>query len=296
MYSYLANPRATREVLDQFGFTTKHHLGQNFLVSDAVIGHILELADLKETDTVLEVGPGIGTLTCALLPRAQAVVSLEADRSLEPVLQETCAQRLDHLRILWGDALRLDPQDIQKAFAELGCREAPDAFVSNLPYQVAATVLLRFFQVLDPLKRAVVMVQCEVADRIVAQPGSKEYGAYTVKLRLFAQVTGRFNVSPSNFMPQPHVESCVVRLERCPQKALTNEELQKVFQVVNAAFCQRRKTIRNAMSSAGFDKNMLDVAFAKAGIEPSARAERLEVDQFIDLERALDKAGFRITP
>ncbi len=273
MYSHLANVRATREVLERFGMATKHRLGQNFLINDDVIGKIIRLADLSEQDVVLEVGPGIGTLSVALLDAAGKVVAVEADRELEAVLGETCVPT-GRFELVMGDALKVIPDHLP---------EAPTAFVSNLPYQVAATLILGVFQSLPSVREAVVMVQAEVADRIAAHPGTKAYGAYTAKLALYGRVTGRFEVGPGNFMPPPHVDSAVVRIERAPiEDAPANTPA-----VIDAAFAQRRKTIRNSMAAKGFDKALLDAAFEQTGISPSCRAETLDVEQFVSLARAL---------
>lgn len=279
--SPLANPRATREVLERFGFVTKHRLGQNFLVDDAVVRHILQLAELTLQDKVLEVGPGIGTLTLALLAHTHEVLALEADLSLQPVLEELQLRYPNRLDIVWGDALKLIPA----AVADV----APNKFVSNLPYQVAATLILQALIELPSLERFVVMVQAEVADRISAVPNTKAYGAYTAKLGLYAQVTGRFGVSHASFMPAPHVESAVVRIER--RAVPTNCELSYVADVIDAAFAQRRKTIRNSMAARGFEKAVLDQAFERAGIEGSRRAETLSVEDFIGLAEAIQEAS-----
>ena len=277
--SYLANPRETRAVLERHGLALKHRLGQNFLVNDDVIRRILDLAELTEDDVVYEVGPGIGTLTVAMLARAQRVVAVEADRTLPDVLAQTCARDGEKLAIVQGDALRVTPAELEAAAGA-----CPNKLVSNLPYQVAATVILGAFQDMPSVGRAVVMVQAEVADRISARPGTKAYGAYTAKLGLFGQVTGRFEVGPHNFMPPPHVDSAVVRIDRTPPAC---DDPASVAHVIDAAFAQRRKTIRNSMAAGGFAKDALDEAFAAADIDPRTRAERLATDDFIRLARAL---------
>lgn len=280
--SPLANPGATRGLLEDYGLATKHRLGQNFLIDNHVIEKIMDLAALSDAERVLEVGPGIGTLTLALLQDAGRVVSIEADRELEPVL-ETHALEHDNFSFIMGDALRVEPG----AIAEAAGGE-PTVFVSNLPYNVAATIILQFFQTMPHLGRVVVMVQKEVADRIAAQPGTKAYGGYTAKLALFARVTGRFEVPPRCFMPAPHVDSAVVRLERTGANGgLADTDIRAVCGVIDAAFAQRRKTIRNSMSANGFDKADLDRAFGKAGIASTARAETLGVEDFIRLTKAL---------
>lgn len=301
--SPLANFSATRELLDEFGLATKHKFGQNFLVDNHVIERICELAELTGTECVLEVGPGIGTLTLALVQEAARVVSIEMDTALEPVLFAHAADYANFTYIM-GDALRVPNERIEEAAGVV-----PTHFISNLPYNVAATIILDFFERMPALKRAVVMVQKEVADRIAAQPGTKDYGAYTVKLSLYAQVTGRFEVPPRCFMPAPHVDSAVIRLDRLTMETASNVGgarvpddqpkgtvpfggdsgvgIAAVCRVVDAAFAQRRKTIRNSMSANGFDKQALDAAFEACGIAPTSRAETLSVSDFVCLAEAL---------
>lgn len=283
--SPLANPTATREMLEAFGLATKHRLGQNFLIDNHVIERIMELAELSGDERVLEVGPGIGTLTLALLQEAGHVTSIEADPELEQVLR---AHAVDHanFNFIMGDALEVPPAAIAEA-----SDGDPTVLVANLPYNVAATIILQFFQEMPSLERAVVMVQKEVADRIAAHAGTKAYGAYTVKLSLYGEVTGRFEVPPRCFMPAPHVDSAVVRIDRVGAHGVAPLDLassrERVAQVVDAAFAQRRKTIRNSMGSNGFDKDALDAAFDQTGISPTARAEALERADFIRLAMAL---------
>lgn len=292
--SPLANPTATREMLEAFGLATKHRLGQNFLVDNHVIERIMALADLSGSERVLEVGPGIGTLTLALLQEAAHVTSIEMDSELEQVL---AAHAMDHdnFSFIMGDALAVPPT----AIAEASGGE-PTMLVANLPYNVAATIILQFFQTMPSLTRAVVMVQKEVADRIAAVAGTKAYGAYTVKLSLHGEVTGRFEVPPRCFMPAPHVDSAVVRIDRvdalacaglaCLESDYAPIDAACVSRVVDAAFAQRRKTIRNSMSSNGFDKAALDVAFEACGIASTARAEALTTDEFIKLAAVLSES------
>lgn len=301
--SWLANQRATKETLERFGLATKYRLGQNFLVQDHIIEKIVQLAEVQPTDVIVEVGPGLGTLTVALLDNALAVCSLEADSELEQVLAVTCKEpHPDSFALVMGDALAITPQKLSEAYSSLPAvaqdaapsAPMPTKFVSNLPYQVAATLILKFFQEFPSLERAVVMVQAEVADRIAAKPSTKAYGAYTAKLSLFAQATGRFEVGPGNFMPPPRVNSAVVRLDRTQarnpvtSKLLSEEELLHTMRVIDAAFAQRRKTIRNSMSASGFDKDKLDQAFLATGIAPTVRAEVLTSQDFICLAAALE--------
>lgn len=287
--SPLASPTATREMLEAFGLATKHRLGQNFLIDNHVIERIMALAELTGSERVLEVGPGIGTLTLALVQEATRVTSIEMDTELEPVLS---AHAMDHsnFRFIMGDALAVPPAAIAEALDG-----EPELLVANLPYNVAATIILQFFQTMPSLRRAVVMVQKEVADRIAAVPGTKAYGAYTVKLSLYGEVTGRFEVPPRCFMPAPHVDSAVVRIDRVDASdaegvGAASADTAAVARVVDAAFAQRRKTIRNSMSSNGFDKDALDAAFEACGISPTARAEALTTEDFIALAASLTSA------
>lgn len=280
--SWLANSRETRAVLSRHGFYLKRRLGQNFLVDDSVVRRILGLAELTAADRVLEVGPGIGTLTVALLGTGAQVVAIEADRELPKVLAETCADDGERLTLISGDALKVIPTGL----ADLG-EATPNKLVSNLPYQVAATVILKALVELDSVSRLVVMVQAEVADRIAAHPSTKAYGAYTAKLSLLARVSGRFEVSPSSFMPPPHVMSSVVRIER--DEVVSKDEYARCARLIDAAFAQRRKTIRNSLQARGFEREALDAAFERCDIAGSVRAETLSAQDFIRLARALEE-------
>ncbi len=316
-YSPLASPSATRAVLEQHGLFTKKSLGQNFLINDAVIAKILQLAELNQKDYVLEVGPGIGTLTLALLQEVGGVVSVEQDSDLIPVLAQTCAEWKDRFALIQKDALDLQKEELEEVCATLSSREGsapsklPNKLVANLPYAVAATLVLDFFQRFSFLESATVMVQKEVADRMMARPGNKNYGAYTVKLSLYAEPVGRFTVGPNNFFPPPHVDSAVIRLNRRVPAALSQkiEELKNArfgkradldltsalrwasCHMAEAAFCTRRKTLANSckayFSSRGEEGKRiiphLPQIFEKLGLDGRCRGEQLCLEQFIDL-------------
>lgn len=279
-HSPLATPSETLAVLKRHGLATKKSLGQHFLVDDNVVGRILALADLTGTETVLEVGPGIGTLTVALCEHAGAVVAVERDSDLLPVLAETTAGCW-RLAVVRADAVAVSPDQLAEPFGP------PTALVANLPYAVAATVVLRFFEELPSLTSATVMVQAEVADRMAAKPGGKEFGSYSVKLRLFARPEGRFAVSRTCFMPPPRVDSAVLRLVRHP---LTTDRalLGEAARAAEAAFSQRRKTIRNSLrSTLELDGTTVDAVLDAAQIDGSVRAETLEPERFLALAEAL---------
>lgn len=279
-YSHLATPTATRAVLDYHGLSTKKSLGQHFLIDDNTVGRILALAGVSSEDVVLEVGPGIGTLTVALLPLVRGLVAVERDDDLVPVLVETTAQDSEKFALVHADAVSVDPAELSQPFGV-----APVALVANLPYGVAATVVLRFFEIMPSLQSATVMVQAEVADRMAANPGTKDYGAYTVKLRLLARAAGRFSVSRTAFLPPPRVDSAVIRLERSP---LSEDPalLRGAARLAEAAFAQRRKTIRNSMrSTMGAGAEHLDAVLEAAGVAPSLRGETLSAETYLELAR-----------
>ena len=283
-----ATPKATREVLERHSLYTKYALGQNFLVNDDIIRKIVELADLQPEDRVLEVGPGIGTLTAALLKCSSYVTSIEMDYDLPEVLADTLAPWAERFMLLRMNALDLEINDFPSdQFSNL-----PNKLVSNLPYAVAATVALGYFQRFDFLDSATVMVQREVAERMMARPGTKTYGAYTVKLSMYAQATGYFPVSSTNFFPPPRVESTVIRLDRVPShdetgRELTSEELQAVCTMADAAFANRRKTVSNSCKIYFSDRpdivERLPEMFERADIDPRRRGETLAQREFIQL-------------
>jgi 16S rRNA (adenine1518-N6/adenine1519-N6)-dimethyltransferase len=279
-HSPLATPKATIAVLARHGLATKKSFGQHFLVDDNVIGRILALAALTPDDVVLEVGPGIGTLTVALCGAADAVVAVERDRDLLPALAETTADCAG-LALVRADALDVTPEQLAAPHGP------PTTLVANLPYQVAATLVLRFFQELPSLQSATVMVQAEVANRMAAAPGGKEYGAYTVKLRLLARPAGRFTVPRTVFLPPPRVDSAVLRLERLTRPE-PPEVLERAAAVATAAFAQRRKTVRNSLIAAsGIRVETIDAALRDAGIDGRRRAETLDVDEYVTLAQLM---------
>lgn len=316
--SPLASVSATRQVLDRHGLATKKALGQNFLVNDDVLAKIVSLAELGRDDMVLEVGPGIGTLTIALLKSACCVVSVERDADLPAVLEETCAPWADAFRLISKDALELTASDVEAASASLGQAGLPTKFVANLPYAVAATIILDFFERFGWLRSATVMVQKEVADRIMAKPGSKNYGAYTVKLGLRAQPSGRFLVGPGNFFPPPHVDSSVIRLDRRVPDAVAEaartmgalrvdaggdgaeELIRATCTMADAAFATRRKTLSNScktyFSGRGAEgkrvAQQLPWLFEAADIDPKRRGESLDQQEFVRLGAAYLKLRF----
>ena len=282
-FSPLASPSATRAALERHGVVLRKSLGQHFLVDDNVVGRILTLASLTREMHVLEIGTGIGTLTAALCTAAGAVVAVERDAALLPALEELVTV-CPGLQIVHADAVRVAVDEITTTLGP------PVALVANLPYAVAATVVLRCFEEIPSLASATVMVQAEVADRMAAAPGGKDYGAYTVKLALRARPAGRFAVSRSCFMPPPRVDSSVLRLERMP--ARDPALVRAADSLAAAAFAQRRKTLRNSVAAAtGWQPTRFDEALAAAKIDGSRRAEALSVDEYLVLAAEVRKCG-----
>lgn len=286
-HSYLANPRRTKEVMDGFGLSAKHSLGQNFLIDDNVIGKILHMSGVDSmpegsNESVLEIGPGIGTLTVAMLEHAK-VIAIERDDDLLCVLDKTTEDFDGRLHLIHDDALKVTAEEIDHASQALDA-SIPEMLVSNLPYGIAATVILDQFERFSFIRSMTVMVQSEVADRICASPCSKEYGAYTVKLSLLAHAVDRFQVPPSCFMPAPHVESSVIRLERNTEK--TDPALiEAACDLADAAFAQRRKTIRNSMQSR-YPRDVVDELLSACNILPTTRGETLDPEVFLEMAHA----------
>lgn len=286
--SDLASPSATRAILDRFDLAPKKSFGQNFLVNDDVIRKILELSGVSFDDAVLEVGPGIGTLTNALLKHVRAVVAVERDADLPFVLAHTLQKWEDRFHLVKKDALDLKVDDMGDL--------RPNLFVANLPYSVAATLVLDYFWRFPFIDSATVMVQREVAERMMAKPGTKNYGAYTVKLSMVAEPVGHFIVKPDSFMPRPHVDSAVIRLNRIA--SIDDEHDKEVVNIASimaeAAFESRRKTISNSMRTylSGGDVvrgrilAVLDELFGATGIDPQIRGERLAKQDYLALATA----------
>lgn len=271
-------------MLERHGLYTRKSLGQHFLIDDNVVGRIIDLARLVPGEPVLEIGPGIGTLTDALLAAGAPVVAVEYDTRLLPALAEL-AQDAAALTVVHADAVSVD---VTRLVTPAG---PPVALVANLPYAVAATVVLRFFQEVPSLTRAVVMVQSEVADRMSAVPGTKAYGAYTVKLGLRARAGERFAVPRSCFLPPPRVDSAVISLDRV-SRDLDAPAMAAAARAADAAFSQRRKTLRNSLG-AGLGVAPAEAAMLldAAGIDGSVRAENVSAGEYIRLGHVLRERG-----
>jgi len=278
----LLDPTAIRELASQLGLRPSKQRGQNFVTDANTVRRIVATAQVNENDVVLEVGPGLGSLTLALLQTARRVIAIEIDDVLAAQLPQTVAARVPDraaaLTVINADALRVDAMP-----------EPPTAVVANLPYNVAVPVLLHLLATFDSWSHGLVMVQAEVADRLAARPGSKIYGVPSVKVAWYAAATKAGTVSPTVFWPVPNVESGLVAINRRPHPVSTATRRQ-VFAVVDAAFSQRRKMLRSALAGLTGSSAAAGAAVAAAGLDPKARGETLDVNDFTRIAEEIFQA------
>jgi 16S rRNA (adenine1518-N6/adenine1519-N6)-dimethyltransferase len=273
----LYSPSQVREVLDRHGFTFSKGLGQNFLIDGNIVRKIVKSADIGKDDYVLEIGPGMGTLTEELALNAKKVIAVEIDERLRPVLAETL-DPYDNVEVVYGDVLKLPLREI----IEDKCNGQPVKVVANLPYYVTTPIIGRLIEV-----SISVMVQKEVADRMVARPHTKDYGSLTLFVGFYTEPQIMMKVPKTVFMPQPKIDSSVIRLN--VRKELPDTNRDSYFKLVRAAFSKRRKILINALSTYGLeaDKEELREALKRAAIEETVRGEDLEMDDYVRLAREL---------
>ncbi|MBB6173524.1 16S rRNA (adenine1518-N6/adenine1519-N6)-dimethyltransferase [Nocardiopsis mwathae] len=269
----LLTPADVRRLADRLGVRPTKTLGQNFVIDAGTVRRIVRVAEVGADDVVLEVGPGLGSLTLALLPHVRQVTAVEIDPRLAEALPATVGEYApdlaDRLRVVTADAMRVDEIP----------GPAPTALVANLPYNVAVPVVLHLLELLPSLRRGLVMVQSEVADRLAARPGSRTYGVPSAKAAWYADVRRAGAVGRNVFWPAPNVDSGLVELRRRPAPSATASR-EQVFAVIDAAFAQRRKTLRSALSSWAGSAPAAEAALRAAGVDPSARGEALDVVEF----------------
>ena len=277
----LLGPAEVREIAARIGLRPTKQRGQNFVVDPNTVRRIARLADLRDDDTVLEVGPGLGSLTLALLPGARRLIAVEIDPLLAGELAGTVGARrpdlADRLEVVAADAMRIGPEDIDGT--------APTTLVANLPYNVAVPVLLHLLAVLPTLRRGLVMVQAEVADRLVAPPGSRTYGVPSAKLAWFAEAHRAGRVAPAVFWPAPRVDSGLVAFT-CTAPPAAGATREQAFAVVDAAFAQRRKTLRAALAPWAGSPARAEALLAIAGVDPGARGEDIDIAGFARIAAA----------
>ena len=277
----LSNPQRTIEVLKKYEFCFQKKFGQNFLIDGHVLDKIIAGAGVTKDDMVLEIGPGIGTMTQYLAEAAGKVVAVEIDRNLLPILQETLSD-YDNVKVIHADVLSLDLEKLVQE--ENGGR--PIKVVANLPYYITTPIIMALFEQHVPLANVTVMVQKEVAARMKSGPGSKDYGALSLAVQYYAEPYIVANVPCNCFMPRPNVDSAVIRLTRYEEPPVQVKDEKMLFKIIRASFNQRRKTLQNGLNNSSelnFTKDQSAAAIAAAGFSPSVRGEALTLEQFARL-------------
>ncbi|CDZ75288.2 Ribosomal RNA small subunit methyltransferase A [Peptoniphilus sp. ING2-D1G] len=265
------------ELLNKYGFRFTKSLGQNFLIDGNIVRNIANTAEIDENDHVLEIGPGIGTLTEELALRAKKVLAVEIDESLRDILKESLPY--ENVVVKFGDFLKLDLENIvKKEFKEHSFK-----VVANLPYYITTPIVAKFIESDLNIDSITIMMQKEVANRFTAKHSTKDYGTLSIFVQFYSEVSYEFSVSKNNFMPKPNVDSAVIKLKF--KKDLPQIDKEKFFKIVKASFSKRRKTILNALSSYGFDIEKSDIlkALEISNINPSRRGETLSIEEFIVL-------------
>ena len=277
----LSNPQRTIEVIKKYEFCFQKKFGQNFLIDGHVLDKIIAGAGVTKNDMVLEIGPGIGTMTQYLAEAAGKVVAVEIDRNLLPILQETLSD-YDNVKVIHADVLSLDLEKLVQE--ENGGR--PIKVVANLPYYITTPIIMALFEQHVPLANVTVMVQKEVAARMKSGPGSKDYGALSLAVQYYAEPYIVANVPCNCFMPRPNVDSAVIRLTRYEEPPVQVKDEKMLFKIIRASFNQRRKTLQNGLNNSSelnFTKDQIAAAIAAAGFSPSVRGEALTLEQFARL-------------
>ena len=281
----LGNPKNTIEVLNKYQFMFQKKFGQNFLIDTHVLEKIISAAGITKNDCVLEIGPGIGTMTQYLAENAGHVVAVEIDRNLIPILKETLAD-YDNVTVINEDILRVDI----KALAEEYNGGKPIKVVANLPYYITTPIIMGLFESGMPIDNITVMVQKEVADRMKEGPGSKDYGALSLAVQYYAEPEIVANVPPNCFIPRPNVGSAVIRLTRHKEMPVEVKDPALMFKIIRASFNQRRKTLQNGLGNAPelpYTKEQIAAAIAEMGLTPTIRGEALSLAQFAQLSDIL---------
>lgn len=282
----IATPSRTRDILKRYGFSVKKSLGQNFLTEPNILRKIIQTAEITKDDNVIEVGPGIGALTEQLAKHAQEVLAVEIDDRLIPVLKDTLAP-YSNIQLVNKDILKIDLKQLVGQFKENG----PVKVVANLPYYITTPIMMYFLESDVIIDEMVVMMQKEVADRISAVPGTKAYGSLTIAVQYHMQAELSFIVPKTVFVPQPNVDSAILKLTRRPSPAVDVTDESKFFKLTKAAFQSRRKTLwNNLQHNYGKDedtRSWLTVSLEEAGIDPQRRGETLSLEEFAALSNAM---------
>ncbi|MCE7791815.1 16S rRNA (adenine(1518)-N(6)/adenine(1519)-N(6))-dimethyltransferase RsmA [Salipaludibacillus sp. CUR1] len=288
MHKDIATPKRTKEILEKYGFSFKKSLGQNFLIDPNILNNIVKAADLTGESGVIEIGPGIGALTEQSAKTAERVLAFEIDQRLIPILKETLAP-YPQVKVVNEDVLKAD---LHKEIGQFFSEGQDVAVVANLPYYVTTPILMKLLEEKLPVRVIVVMLQKEVAERIAAEPGSKSYGSLSIAAQYYAEAETVFTVPKTVFVPQPNVDSAILRLTRRTKPPVDVSDETFFFKLVQAAFVQRRKTLLNNLSKFlkdELDKHTVQAALESLDIEPKRRAESLSIKEFASLANHFNK-------
>ena len=284
--AYLGDPKRTIEILNKYHIVFQKKFGQNFLIDTHVLDKIIAAAGITKDDTVLEIGPGIGTMTQYLCENAGKVIAVEIDRTLVPILENDTLSEYDNFRIINEDVLKLDLK--QLIDDENGGR--PIKVAANLPYYITTPIVMKLLEERLPIDNITVMVQKEVAERMQAGPGSKDYGALSLAVQYYADAYIAANVPPNCFMPRPNVGSAVIRLTLHKEPPVKVHDERLMFALIRASFNQRRKTLQNGINNSpelSFSKEAVSAALQKMGLSETVRGESLTLEQFAGLSDLL---------
>ena len=281
----LGNPQNTIAILQKYHFNFQKKFGQNFLIDTHVLDKIIAAAEIKKDDFVLEIGPGIGTMTQYLCENAREVIAVEIDKALIPVLQDTLSE-YDNVEVINEDILKVDINEI----AQEKNGGKPIKVVANLPYYITTPIIMGLFESHVPIDSITVMVQKEVADRMQVGPGTKDYGALSLAVQYYAKPQIVANVPPNCFMPRPNVGSAVIRLTRHETPPVRVEDEKLMFRIIRASFNQRRKTLANGLNNSGeiqLSKEMIAQAIEELGVSSGIRGEALTLEQVARLSNII---------
>ena len=283
---YLGNPQATIAVLNKYGFTFQKKFGQNFLIDPHVLDKIIRAAEITEDDFVLEIGPGMGTMTQYLAYAAREVYAVEIDKSLIPILEDTLSD-YDNVTVINEDILKVNIAKL----AEEKNGGRPIKVVANLPYYITTPIIMGLFESHVPIDSITIMVQKEVADRMQVGPGTKEYGALSLAVQYYAKPEIVAIVPPNCFMPRPNVGSAVIRLTRHKEVPVQVNDEKLMFKIIRASFNQRRKTLANGLNNAPdihLSKEVIQESIEELGVPVTIRGEALTLQQFAQLSNIID--------
>ena len=284
--AYLGNPARTAEVLNKFGISAQKRYGQNFLIDSNILEKIVKSAEITKDDTVLEIGPGIGTLTQHIANAAGKVICVEIDTKMIPVLEYTLSE-FDNVTVINQDILKAD---IKGILAEHGAESAK--VVANLPYYITTPIIMELLEKDLPIESITVMIQKEVAERMQVGPGSKDYGALSLAVAFYSNAEVKMTVSPNCFIPRPNVDSAVIRLDKLKEPRVSVKNKSEMFRIIKGAFEQRRKTLTNALSHSSAyktDKKKIEDALIQMGKNVNIRGEELTLEEFAVLSDILSQ-------